>query len=71
MLPRHSCYIYEILRCKEVGGRFKVIIWGGMQVTRRGEAVFMWKEGNRGGGGGVGVSHCVPCITAIYLFCIC
>ena len=30
MLPRHSCHIYEILRCKEVGGRFKVIIWGGM-----------------------------------------
>ena len=40
MVPCHSCHIYGIWTSKEVGGRFKVITWGGKASHKEGGGSF-------------------------------
>ena len=45
MVPCHSCHIYGIWTSKEVGGRFKVITWGGKASHKEGGGQFSWGRG--------------------------
>ena len=40
MMLCHSCHIYGIWRNKDLGGCFKVIVWGG-NASHKDEGVFM------------------------------